>query len=410
MESFDINTNQTGVSSLITEHMKYLTIMYSVGYTVSLVSLITAVFIMTVFRRLHCARNTIHINMFVSFILRAAMSLMKDTLLVDKLGFPSDVRRVEDGRLEFLENSSHWECKLFFTCFHYTLNANYAWVFVEGLYLYMLIHVAVFTENSSVKWFILGGWGSPFISILPWTIVRATLDDTYCWNINTVKEYFWILKLPIILLIVTNFGFFISIIWVLFTKLVASNAQEARKYRYKKLAKSTLVLIPLFGVHYILFIWLPEEGMNDMAELVKLYYEMFFNSFQGFFISLLFCFLNGEVRGEIRKKWERYWLQRTGGAANSSRSSSLRFGQTMTSYVPARGRSSVHSSNGEKIDHVGLNGHHLSDMKLSGEVLCDRLKPMKPPAEGACSNTLLAPESCDSEESKLMLDAETRNL
>lgn len=48
---------------------------------------------------------------------------------------------------------------------------------------------------------------------------------------------------------------------------------------FRKLAKSTLVLIPLFGVHYIVFVGLP-DSVSDEAELVKLYFEMFFNSFQ----------------------------------------------------------------------------------------------------------------------------------
>ncbi|KAH3720388.1 hypothetical protein DPMN_063291 [Dreissena polymorpha] len=51
------------------------------------------------------------------------------------------------------------------------------------------------------------------------------------------------------------------------------------KCTHRKLAKSTLVLIPLFGVHYIVFIGLP-DNVDETTELVKLYYEMFFNSFQ----------------------------------------------------------------------------------------------------------------------------------
>lgn len=39
------------------------------------------------------------------------------------------------------------------------------------------------------------------------------------------------------------------------------------------------MLIPLFGVHYIVFLGLP-DNVSPTAELVKLYYEMFFNSFQ----------------------------------------------------------------------------------------------------------------------------------
>lgn len=40
-----------------------------------------------------------------------------------------------------------------------------------------------------------------------------------------------------------------------------------------------MVLIPLFGVHYVVFAGLP-DNVSDEAELVKLYFEMFFNSIQ----------------------------------------------------------------------------------------------------------------------------------
>ena len=53
----------------------------------------------------------------------------------------------------------HWECKFFFTMFYYFLGANYMWILVEGLYLHMLVSVAVFSENSGVKWLVLFGWG-----------------------------------------------------------------------------------------------------------------------------------------------------------------------------------------------------------------------------------------------------------
>lgn len=37
------------------------------------------------------------------------------------------------------------------------------WIFAEALYLHILISVAVFSENSSVKWYVLLGWGELFV-------------------------------------------------------------------------------------------------------------------------------------------------------------------------------------------------------------------------------------------------------
>lgn len=98
---------------------------------------------------------------------------------------------------------------------------------------------------------------------------------------------------------------------MLLSKLKATNSGQVKKYR--KLAKSTLVLIPLFGVHYVVFIGLIGNPCKILPqpygyhiEVAKLYFEMSFNSFQGLIVSILFCFANGEVQSEIRKVYIRY--------------------------------------------------------------------------------------------------------
>lgn len=48
----------------------------------------------------------------------------------------------------------------------------------------------------------------------------------------------------------------------------------------RKLLKSTLVLMPLFGVHYMVFMALPYTEVNGLLWQVQMHYEMFFNSSQ----------------------------------------------------------------------------------------------------------------------------------
>ncbi|XP_060584374.1 secretin receptor-like isoform X2 [Ruditapes philippinarum] len=363
--------NLYDVPKIIAAHMGRIQLMYNIGYGISLVSLLLAVAIMIYFKRLHCPRNTIHINLFVSFIFRAIISFVKENALVNQVGFSFDVEVATNGNVRFLEDSSHWQCKTFFSMFNYILGANYMWIFTEGIYLHMLITVAMFSEKSGIKKLVLFGWGTPILFVIPWVIVRATLEDVLCWNTHPTHGYFWMIRGPMVVAMVVNFFIFLNIIRVLFTKLNAFKTPDVKRYRYRKLAKSTLVLIPLFGVHYIVFIGLPDD-VDETTELVKLYWEMFFNSFQGFLVSLLFCFLNGEVQTEIKKKWKRYIIKRGGsGFRRAGR-------ETMTSYV-SRARGSVASTsatmekdipNGKtrnNTDKNTLNGGSSSDNSVHNE-------------------------------------------
>ncbi|OPL21070.1 parathyroid receptor hormone parathyroid hormone-related peptide, partial [Mytilus galloprovincialis] len=152
-----LNVRENAVTAF-KDHMDNLTIMKHTGYGLSLASLLVAVIIMLYFKKLHCPRNTIHLNLFLSFILRAIISFIKNGIMIEGLGFSSDVYYNEKGQLAFLPEGLHWECRMFMTIVNYIMAANYAWIFVEALYLQMLISVAVFTEKKHLHIYMLLGW------------------------------------------------------------------------------------------------------------------------------------------------------------------------------------------------------------------------------------------------------------
>ena len=58
------------------------------------------------YRRLYSKSNTLHINLFFAFILRASMSCIRDILFVDGFGLSKDVKRGTNGGVTFIQEGS----------------------------------------------------------------------------------------------------------------------------------------------------------------------------------------------------------------------------------------------------------------------------------------------------------------
>ncbi|XP_048867164.1 adenylate cyclase activating polypeptide 1a (pituitary) receptor type I isoform X2 [Brienomyrus brachyistius] len=278
--------------------------LYTVGYSTSLVSLTTAMVILCRFRKLHCTRNFIHMNLFVSFILRAISVFIKDGVLYAE----------EDSNHCFVHPVA---CKAVMVFFHYCVMSNYFWLFIEGLYLFTLLVETFFPERRYFYWYTLIGWGTPTVCVTIWAGLRLHFDDTGCWDMNDNTALWWVIKGPVVASIMINFVLFIGIIIILVQKLqspdiggnessiylcvqkclcqAAHDTHQSRKMSQLsaitlRLARSTLLLIPLFGIHYTVFAFSPE----DVSKRERLVFELGLGSFQGFVVAVLYCFLNGE--------------------------------------------------------------------------------------------------------------------
>ncbi|XP_069009026.1 pituitary adenylate cyclase-activating polypeptide type I receptor isoform X1 [Embiotoca jacksoni] len=251
--------------------------LYTVGYSTSLVSLTTAMVILCRFRKLHCTRNFIHMNLFVSFMLRAISVFIKDGVLYAK----------EDSEHCFIHTL---ECRAVMIFFHYCVLSNYFWLFIEGLYLFTLLVETFFPERRYFYWYIIIGWGTPTVCVTIWAVLRLHFDDKGCWDINDNAAIWWVIKGPVLASIMINFVLFIGIIIILVQKLQSPDIGGNESSIYLRLARSTLLLIPLFGIHYTVFAFSPE----NVSKRERLVFELGLGSFQGFVVAVLYCFLNGE--------------------------------------------------------------------------------------------------------------------
>uniref|UniRef100_A0A452I9T5 Parathyroid hormone/parathyroid hormone-related peptide receptor n=1 Tax=Gopherus agassizii TaxID=38772 RepID=A0A452I9T5_9SAUR len=334
-----------------------LYLIYTVGYSISLGSLTVAVLILGYFRRLHCTRNYIHMHLFVSFMLRAVSIFVKDAVLYSGSALEEMEHLPEEDFMSVTEvptadKSQFMGCKVIVTFFLYFLATNYYWILVEGLYLHSLIFMAFFSEKKYLWGFTLFGWGeSPLLS--------GFSKLTVCWDLSA-SNLQWIFQVPLLVAIVVNFILFINIIRVLATKLRETNAGRCdTRQQYRKLLKSTLVLMPLFGVHYIVFMALPYTEVSGILWQVQMHYEMLFNSFQGFFVAIIYCFCNGEVQAEIKKSWSRWTLaldfKRKARSGSTTYSYGPMVSHTSITNVTTRGALALHLNT--RLVPGALNGH-----------------------------------------------------
>ncbi|KAM5208376.1 gastric inhibitory polypeptide receptor isoform 3-T3 [Hipposideros larvatus] len=282
--------------------LERLQIVYTVGYSLSLATLLLALLILSFFRRLHCTRNYIHINLFTSFMLRAAAILTRDRLLPPSGPSPGD-------QAPILWNQALAACRTAQIVTQYCVGANYTWLLVEGIYLHRLLVLVGGSEGGHFRYYLLLGWGAPALFVIPWVIVRYLYENTQCWERNDVKAFWWIIRTPILMTILINFLIFIRILGILVSKL-RTRQMRCPDYRLR-LARSTLTLAPLLGVHEVVFAPVTEEQARGTLRFAKLGFEIVLSSFQGLLVSVLYCFINKEVQSEIRRGWHRCRLRRS---------------------------------------------------------------------------------------------------
>ncbi|XP_060784801.1 secretin receptor [Neoarius graeffei] len=278
------------------EYFMWVKIMYSLGYSISVISLTIAFVLLCVFRKLHCTRNFIHMQLFLSFILRAVFIFIRDAALHNS----QDYYHCESYPLG---------CKVALIFSNYCILANYSWLLVEGHYLHSLIHLSLHSPRKCLHWYISFGWGTPMLIIIVWSVAKYLQEDEGCWETRSRGWIWWILRVPIILFITVNLLFFLRIIQTIVSKMRAPDMIGNEFKQHKKLAKSTLLLVSLFGVQYALFTFFP-DGVNVLTFQIWNAIELALASTQGFIVALLYCFLNGEVQHEITRHWRRQRLKR----------------------------------------------------------------------------------------------------
>ncbi|XP_022258301.1 diuretic hormone receptor-like [Limulus polyphemus] len=217
------------------------------------------------------------------------------------------------------------------------MGTNFFWMFVEGLYLFILVVKTFSTKRMKFYVYVIIGWVIPAVIVLIWSPIKA------CFSSDASEKFFrlrcpwqskdnfdFIFIVPVMFVLVVNLYFLGRIMWVLIRKLRVASTVEHQQYR--KAAKALLVLIPLLGITYVLVIVIPTQ---ETAQVVFTYLQATLLSTQGFTVAFLYCFMNAEVRNTLHYHLNRWRTLRSVKERRSGTVSSRnnRFGESMKTFA-----------------------------------------------------------------------------
>ncbi|XP_040175431.1 PDF receptor isoform X3 [Anopheles arabiensis] len=273
----------------------------TVGFSLSLVALIVSLVIFCKFRGLRNNRTRIHKNLFVAMVIQVVIRL---TVYIDQAIIRSGGKKGNESSRQGIDNTL-FLCEASYVLLEYARTCMFMWMFIEGLYLHNVVTVTVFQGRFPHKLYAIVGWGGPLILTVIWAIITAQyIRQQKCWWGYNLTPYYWILEGPRLAAVVLNFIFLLNIIRVLIVKLRQSHTSDVEQVR--KAVRAAVVLVPLLGITNILNMTQAPLDKTALEFAIWSYVTHFLSSFQGFFIALLYCFLNGEVRTALMKSISVY--------------------------------------------------------------------------------------------------------
>ncbi|CAH2036046.1 unnamed protein product, partial [Iphiclides podalirius] len=301
--------------------------MECVGIILSIITLLISLFIFIRYTSLRNNRTRIHRDLIISMLVHLLIRLV---LYIDQAYNRRDNTDVVRGI-----HDMPYVCITLYILLEYTISVMFMWMFIEGLYLHSVVSANSLRERIPYQYYYIVGWGFPLVTTAVWATMTALhyRDEPIntCWYGYNFLAVYWIVQGPRVAAIVVNFLFLLSITRVLVLKMQQSNNSEMEITLYAtpsyynwlehvedfnlhvsaKAVKAALVLLPLLGITNILNMIEVPVSSSVWKFALWSYSTHFLRSFQGFFIALIYCFMNGEVRMAVRKDYENFMAMRS---------------------------------------------------------------------------------------------------
>ncbi|XP_058809833.1 latrophilin Cirl-like isoform X3 [Phymastichus coffea] len=270
-------------------HQLALQIITYIGCVISIICLILAILTFQLFRGLKSDRTTIHKNLCMCL-------LIAELLFICGIG----------------QTSQRIICGIIAGLLQFFFLSAFAWMFLEGFQLYVMLIEVFEAEKSRLRWYYLAAYGIPLLVVT----ISSLADpfsygtDRYCW-LRADNYFIFSFVGPVILVILANLVFLSMAIYMMCRHANASismkSKENSRIANARAWLRGAIVLVFLLGLTWTFgLLYLNQESVF-MAYIFTV-----LNSLQGLFIFVFHCMQNDkQVRKEYRKFVRRHaWLPR----------------------------------------------------------------------------------------------------
>ncbi|CAI4229127.1 unnamed protein product [Auanema sp. JU1783] len=256
-----------------------------VAFSISVLCIIPAICILSLLRPLRSQPMfVLHRHLLTSFLLSGLFYLFNCFFFIVN-GAPGD-------NLYLLNDIS---CRLLFLVqLRFLRLSTFSWMLAEGVYLYRLLH-STSAEGESLRPYKILCWGVPAILSAVYGILRELFDNEGCWVSPSVYGLIeWTVMAPCLIALCVNMLLVTFIMYILVKKLRCDPHLERMQYR--KAVRAALMLIPVFGLHFLFTIYRIPSVTHQVINLVL-------DGLQGCAVSVIICYTNKTVLECVVKRW-----------------------------------------------------------------------------------------------------------
>ncbi|XP_044609105.1 putative adhesion G protein-coupled receptor E4P isoform X1 [Equus asinus] len=197
-------------------------------------------------------------------------------------------------------------CSIIAGVLHYLYLASFTWMLLEGLYLFLTVRNLTVANYTTIRRFNKRfmypfGYGIPAVIVAVSAIVGHKNYGTYthCW-LKVHKGFIWSFMGPVAVIILINLVFCFLILWILRNKLSSLNKEVSTIQDTRVMTFKAIAQLFILGCSWGLGFFMVEEVGNTIGSVIA-YAFTIINVLQGFFLFLVHCLLNRQVRKEYRK-------------------------------------------------------------------------------------------------------------